>query len=899
MSMGQRFSLSQQINRKLQSILGRYIVATALLMFLVAVGVIGGFHRKQLEQFEALIVTKISSELTALIREADSLANSSVVWTGLTDSAGREIYLEPLLARINRNSAHRIDLLDYRGRDYILSQKAGPALRMSPTAIDKTIQTLAVQAEFHVTDQGRVLLLSLPIVAPFADGVLGIMLIHVNLDQELQSLRLPANLEVGYALLTVNAPPESSSWLTATADVPIRFNRFEIPLRIEVTQPVWGRLMLALAAVFVLLVSGYLLYRTVTAWSAKFAQSLTDRIERLVEVTSKAASQGDVHVEKDTVGDEISAMFDAVQSIVLRQRSINQKLLVSSRVFETAAEAILITDKDGCIADVNEALLRITGYRREEIMGQAAGMLYRQQEPGQDGSSIGEAMRIEGEWRGETYFLTREHTQIPVMMAVSSLSDEQHNNLGNVAIISDIREIKRVEERQRELIYQDQLTGLPNYRAFTEFIENKLQSDRQSGTVHRFALLFIDLDHLKFINDNYGHEQGDQVIVQFAHYLQDKLPHPHFLCRRSGDEFIAVLDIDERSQDLRARLEAALPLLTHQIRLTSESYGKASFSMGAAVYPEHANNVSDLLVLADSALLISKEKGRSCITWLDGAIIHDIQRRHLLETKLRTALQARGITPHYQPEVDMRTGRITGFEALARWHDAELGDISPSEFIPIAEEQGLIDQVTEVLLEKLIADLPSIRAVFPEAAVAFNASAGLLSDQKLARFLKSHLGSAHADFSGLILEVTETDLMHSVEEAISQLEAIIAMGVQIAIDDFGKEYSSLARLVHLPIRKLKIDQSFVDALNDEGNIKVVSSIMALTRTLALDVTAEGVEEEFQCNMLMAMGCWKGQGFLFARPMPLAELLVLPSHLSIQPADDGIAEDKKNPQVVEN
>jgi EAL domain-containing protein (putative c-di-GMP-specific phosphodiesterase class I) len=346
-------------------------------------------------------------------------------------------------------------------------------------------------------------------------------------------------------------------------------------------------------------------------------------------------------------------------------------------------------------------------------------------------------------------------------------------------------------------------------------------------------------------------------------------------------------------------VEAALPSLTHQVRLTPESHGKASFSMGAAVYPEHAANVGDLLVLADSALLISKESGRSCITWLDGGIIRDIQRRHVLESKLRTALQARGITPHYQPEVDMRTGRITGFEALARWHDAELGDISPSEFIPIAEEHGLIDQVTEVLLEKLIADLPSIRAVFPEAAVAFNASAGLLSDQKLARFLQSHLGSARSDFSGLILEVTETDLMHSIEGATLQLEAIIAMGVQIAIDDFGKEYSSLARLAHLPIRKLKIDQSFVDALNDEDNIKVVSSIMALTRTLALDVTAEGVEEEFQCNMLMAMGCWKGQGFLFARPMPLAELLVLPSHLSIQPADDGIAEDKKNPQVVEN
>lgn len=897
MSSEPRISLTEQINQKLQRILGRYIAATALVMFLLALGVIGVFHRTQLEQYETLTATKISAELTALVREADSLANSSVVWTGLTDSSGREIYLEPLLARINRNSAHSIDLLDYRGRDYILSKKAGPAPRMSSSAIEKTIETLAAQAELHATPQGKMLLLALPITAPFADGVLGIMMIRVNLDQELESLHLPANLDIRYALIQDQPQPELSSWMTEAMDVPIRFNQFKIPLRIAVTQPIWGQLMLALAAVLVLLVSGYLLFRTVTAWSAKFSQSLTDRIKRLVQVTSMAAAQGDVQVEKDTVGDEISAMFDAVQSIVLRQRSINQRLLVSSRVFETAAEAILITDPNGYVADVNEALLRITGYRREEIMGQAAGMLYRQYDSDQEGASIGEAVRVRGEWRGETHFLTREQTQIPVMMAVSCLVDEKNNNLGNVAIISDIREIKRVEERLRELIYQDQLTGLPNYRAFTEFIDNKLRSDQHQGVAHQFALLFIDLDHLKHINDNYGHEQGDQVIVQFAHYLQQKLPEPHFLCRRSGDEFIAVLDINERSQDLRARLEAALPSLSYRVRLVAESYGNASFSMGAAVYPEHANNVSDLLVLADSALLISKESGRSCITWLDTDIIRDIQRRHVLESKLRLALEVRGITPHYQPEVDMRSGRITGFEALARWHDAELGDISPAEFIPIAEEQGLIDQLTEVLLEKLIADLPTIRAAFPGATVAFNASAGLLSDQKLVKFLKSHLDSARSDFMGLILEVTETDLMHSVEDATLQLDAIIAMGVQIAIDDFGKEYSSLARLAHLPIRKLKIDQSFVDALSDEGNIKVVSSIMALTRTLALDVTAEGVEEVFQCNMLMTMGCWKAQGYLFARPMPLAQVLSLPSHLPMQHDAARAVVDKKNPQVA--
>jgi diguanylate cyclase (GGDEF)-like protein/PAS domain S-box-containing protein len=882
--MALRISLKEQIGRRLQTILGYYVVVSVLLVLTLALFSVAVFHGRQLEQYQALISTKLGTELVAQVREADSLAHSSVVWTGLTDSSGREAYLEPLLERINQNGARQIDLLDYRGRDYIISKHAEPGLKPSAAMLKRTIDSASLQSELQISPRGTRALFAVPVMAPFADGVLGIMLTYARLEEELQSLNLPSDLTVRYAWVNEgDAGPAQTSWLSRTVDLPLQLGHAQMTMRLTVSQSVWRWLPVVLSVLMLLLGCGYALFIALHTWAEKFSTSLTDRIERLVQVTSLAATQDEVHVETDDMGDEISTMFDAVQSIVMRQRSVNQQLRVSSRVFETAAEAILITDKQGHIADVNAALLRITGYQREELLGKPAGLLYRANDIRQQDGHIAQALREHGEWRGETFFVTRTQEQIPVMMAVSSLHNEADEHLGNVAIVSDIRDVKEVEARLRELIYHDQLTGLPNYLAFTEFIEEKLRQEGLTPQCRRFALLFIDLDYLKHINDTYGHEQGDQVIIQFAQYLQAHLPQPHFLCRRSGDEFIAVLDIDESSADLSQRLKAALPELVHRVRLAGDHCGMASFSVGAAAYPEHADNVKDLLVLADSALLYSKEAGRACVTWLNPQIIQSIQRRHLLEIKLKQALQRQDIVPHYQAEVDMRTGQVTGFEALARWSDPELGPISPAEFIPVAEEQGLIDAITEVLLNKLMADLPTLRVHFPGAKVAFNASPRLLANQRVFQLLRQHLDDAQTHHADLILEVTESDLMQSMEDASVQLEAIMGLGLQIAIDDFGTGYSSLSRLAYLPIHKLKIDRSFVVALGNEGNAKVVKAIMALAETLQLDVTAEGVETPFERDALLGMGCHRAQGYLFAKALPLSELLQMPN-----PCRSGVA-----------
>lgn len=875
-----RITLRQQITRKLTRLLGGYLLGVTGVIVLVAVVSISLFNRQQLEQYQALVSTKLSAELTALIREADSVGNSSVVWTGLTDSAGREAYLEPLLARINRNSVHRIDLLDYRGRDYILSQKAGRQARLSPQAIERTMEEGRLQAELAGQGQQHQLLFSLPIVAPFVDTPVGMLMVAVQLEPLLASLGLPPAMKVDFALQREQLPPIEWGWFGSSAVVPVTLGPHTVPLVIQLQQTLWDRLGVLALVVLLLLGSGYLFFTRVRVWADGFAKGLSRRLETLVQVTSRLASQGDAQVGHDTVGDEISSVFESVQGIVLRQRAINQQLLVSSRVFETAAEAILITDSHGRIADVNAALLRMTGYQREDILGQPAGLLYRMQDTVQDGPNIAEAVNVRGEWRGETWFMTRERQPIPVLLSVSALRDDQQQSLGNVAIFSDISAVKQAEAKLRELSYQDSLTGLPNYRAFTEFMENRLRQTPADGAVPRFALLFIDLDHLKHINDSYGHEQGDQVIVQIAQCLQTHLPEPHFVCRRSGDEFIAVLDIDDSPEGLAQRLRTSMTTVTHRIQLPGDQISHASFSVGAVVYPDHARTLKDLLVMADSALLFAKEAGRARVTWLTPELIGVIQRRHRIEAKLHAAVRDRLILPHYQPEVDMRDGRITGFEALARWEDADMGFISPAEFIPIAEDQGLIDEISAIMLEKILHDLPAIRARFADAAVAFNASPKLLTDHKIHRLLQSHLQPGQADHRGLVMEVTESHLVRSIEEANLQLESVIALGVQIAIDDFGKGYSSLARLSQMPIHKLKIDSAFVSALADSSDTKIVASILALARTLSLDVTAEGVETPVQRELLLGVGCHKAQGFLFARPMALAQVLALPLNVPL-------------------
>jgi diguanylate cyclase (GGDEF)-like protein/PAS domain S-box-containing protein len=869
--MGRLKSLKAQISHDVFRLFGAYVLGVTSISMLLAMYAIFFYQQEEFKHYKALISTRLSSEVSASFRQAKDLADSTEVWTGLTDSVGRGSYLMPLMEKANQNKHYKFDLLDYLGRFFIHSGNTPGLLLDMPDNIQKTIEDNQTHLEMVSMAQIDYLAVSVPIMANFTDSTIGVVLLHMDLDKIMASLNFPDDLKVNYSLSPFVDTASDLSKHSEAFTFEWRDGDKDYALHIQLQQGYLSAFLFVMTGLAVSLISGGLLFLGLRRWTRLFSERTTQRLDGLVQLASDTVQGRGDESFSDNTGDEIAKVSNALQSMLRNQRRATQKQAIFSRVFETAAEAILITNKQGLVVDVNAALTDMTGYTKEELINQPAGRLYIKDAKGVDLPIIAESVRKHGAWRGETYFLSKQHAQLPVLLSVSTLLDAQGKSQGHVSVFADIRAIREAEKKLQDLLNEDQLTGLPNYRAFQEYIQQK-------GADAQFAILFIDLDNFKNINDTFGHDQGDEVIRQIAKHLQETLPKGNFLCRRSGDEFIAVLDIDEPIVDFQAKLKLVFKPAVFTVSHMGTVQVSSTFSAGAALFPAHSPSIKELLIYADTALLSAKESGRNQIQWLNAQMMAASLRKTKVDSKLAVAIREGRIFPHYQPEVDLLTGKIIGFEALARWHDEELGMVSPAEFIPLAEQSGAIDPLTERLFTQVVQDSHAIRAHFPNATIALNSSPQLLAGKRLLTML-SHLASELDNgLEGFVLEITETDFALSAQELASQLQSIMGLGVRIAIDDFGKSYSSLFRLASMPIQKLKIDMSFTAGMEREENIKIISGILALAQSLHLEVTAEGVETRFQQDTLIRLGCQQAQGYLFAKPMKLQDLLALPTHL---------------------
>jgi diguanylate cyclase (GGDEF)-like protein/PAS domain S-box-containing protein len=864
-------SFKAQISHDVFRLFGAYILGVTSLSMILAIYGIFFYQQEEFKHFKALIATRLSSEVSASFRQANDLADSPQVWTGLTDSAGRGAYLLPLLEKANQNKHYKFELLDYLGRFFIQSGNSAGLLLDMPANVQKTIDDSQPHVEMVSIEQTDYLAVSVPIMANFTDSAIGVVLLHLDLGKIMASLNFPDDLKVNYSLTPFVDSASEMSKHSEAFTFEWRDAGKDYALHIQLQQGYFSAFLFVMTGLAVSMVSGGLLFLGLRRWTRLFSERTTQRLDGLVQLASDTVEGRGEGSYIDQTGDEISKVSNALQSLLQKQRLATQKQAIFSRVFETAAEAILITNKQGLVVDVNAALTDMTGYTKEELVNQPAGRLYIKDDKGIDLPIIAESVRKHGAWRGETYFLSKQHAQLPVLLSVSTLLDDQGKSQGHVSVFADIRAIREAEIRLQVLLNEDQLTGLPNYRAFQAYIQQK-EANAQ------FAILFIDLDNFKNINDTFGHDQGDEVIRQIAQHLQATLPQGNFLCRRSGDEFIAVLDIDEPIADFQAKLKLIFKPAVFTVNHMGTVQVTSTFSAGAALFPDHSPSIKELLIYADTALLSAKESGRNQIQWLTAQMMAASLRKTKIDSKLAVAIREGRIFPHYQPEVDLLTGKIIGFEALARWHDEELGMVSPAEFIPLAEQSGAIDALTEHLFTQVVHDSQAIRAHFPNATIALNSSPQLLCGKRLLTIL-SHLASELDNgLDGFVLEITETDFALSAQELASQLQSIMGLGVRIAIDDFGKSYSSLFRLASMPIQKLKIDMSFTAGMEREENIKIISGILALAQSLRLEVTAEGVETRFQQDTLIRLGCQQAQGYLFSKPLKLQDLLALPTHL---------------------
>lgn len=432
------------------------------------------------------------------------------------------------------------------------------------------------------------------------------------------------------------------------------------------------------------------------------------------------------------------------------------------------------------------------------------------------------------------------------------------------------------QDRLRKLAYEDALTGLPTFSRFLESLESRLIA--QEAHAYPLMLLFMDIDKLKHINDIYGYAVGDLVVQHTANTLKEFLPEPRVVSRRTGDEFIAWVEMDI------VQLESIIESIT---RFDIEHQGvriPISLTVGAASYPQDAQSLNDLIFCAEYALRQAKQRARQSFVIFDKELGQRLIRTKQIEERISAALHECAIVPFYQPEVDMVTGEITGVEALARWHDPILGWIAPDEFLPIVEHLRLSSALTACVLSGILEDIAKIRAYFPGAKIAFNASPQDFHGNQLIQIIESYV-STHGPqgLAGLELELTEQDIVDLDVDLLGKLGKLIDMGIRIAIDDFGTRYSSLSRLTALPLHRLKIDYSFVANVTHEKGEEVVRLIISLAKALNLDITAEGVETIQQRDLLIQFGCVHAQGWLYKKALPLSDLIQLPKRLDAQEA----------------
>jgi len=437
----------------------------------------------------------------------------------------------------------------------------------------------------------------------------------------------------------------------------------------------------------------------------------------------------------------------------------------------------------------------------------------------------------------------------------------------------DITPRKQAEERIQYLATHDSLTGLPNRVMFAELLSHVLASARRNR--RKFAVLFIDLDRFKFINDSLGHEAGDALLCEVARRLKDSLRASDIVARMGGDEFVMLLQDLGNSEQAGGIARKLLSAVIKPIELNGQEC-RVTASIGISVFPDDAPDETSLMTHADLAMYHAKEEGKNNFQFYDGRLETMSLERLALETRLRRAIERNELSLHYQAKLDLRDNTIAGVEALLRWNSPELGAVSPAQFIPLAEETGLILAIGKWVLRSACEQCVQWQnAGLPPVRVSVNLSPRQLNDPELVAAVRTVLADTGLKPDLLELEVTESSVMHNVERALEVLGALKDMGVRLAIDDFGTGYSSLAQLKRFPIDTLKVDRSFIRELPSDSEDKAIAeAIIAMGKTLSLTVVAEGVETREQQEFLRERACDQMQGFFFSKPVPAADFAEL-------------------------
>jgi diguanylate cyclase (GGDEF)-like protein/PAS domain S-box-containing protein len=748
-----------------------------------------------------------------------------------------------LQARANAVAKHAADAAAEAMRP---SESAGLERRMQPFTDDRTLASLTVR-----NNAGDVLYQWHREQTPSSESlqIQGIQPIRTMVES-IPGVTTPKTMGEARVVLTQTAPVSRAS------------------LRERMKSAGRGDLQMALLIAGGLGLLGSLL----GAWLGwRAGRKLEQPIVQLIRSADRIG-QGDYTrpldvARKDELG-ELQLALERMRA-KLRQTTINKNYMGS--VLNSMTDAVFVTSPDGVIRTANTAACKLLGYGEEEILGRNISSVLDERER-QDFDLLQAAQETR-----ETVVRTRNAQTIPVSLTGSQIASDDPQFQGNIFVARNITDRKRAERRIRYLARYDALTKVPNRMQFHHLLQQAIARGLRSG--QSVALLYLDMDRFKEVNDTFGHGSGDRVLEVLAERLTRALPKDTIIGRLAGDEFALFVDglpsesdnrgpIAHLARSILSDVCRAFQLNQHEVFLTA--------SIGIAFCPRDAENVIDLIRNADAAMYYSKQNGGNTFAFYSPEMNAAAVERLMLKSKLRRALERDEFVIRYQPKVDLHTGRIIGAEALLRWRLPGHGDIPPAQFIPLAEETNLILDIGEWVLNRVCLDYRHMQGeVGDPGRISLNLSLKQLRQASFILRCRSVFRRHGVSPTSFELEITETTLMADAKRTVRLLDELYAMGLHLSIDDFGTGYSSLSALQQFPIGTLKIDQSFVrDVSEDAGDATIVRTIIDMGRSLGMDVVAEGVESQRHLEFLRRHHCHYAQGKLFGEPCTSEELLAL-------------------------
>ncbi|MFC4524208.1 EAL domain-containing protein [Cupriavidus pinatubonensis] len=562
----------------------------------------------------------------------------------------------------------------------------------------------------------------------------------------------------------------------------------------------------------------------------------------------------------------VGLLYYSLRRAMVERRRHLEEMRLAALVYSSSSEAMMVTSVDGTIIDANPAFAAATGYTVEEIKGRsgysisgagnAAGLVERLR------ANLG----AKGRWSGEFSIRRKDGSEFPAYLTVDTYLAHQYGEHRRVALIHDMTEKRQAEEVIRHQANFDALTDLPNRRLFFERLEQEI--GRSRGTQDVLALLFIDLDRFKEVNDTLGHDQGDLLLLEAARRIAASVRASDTVARLAGDEFTVILPAVGDAGVAGGIAEAILQQIAAPYRLAGELV-VVSASIGVATYPKDADNAEALLVYADHAMFAAKEEGRNRWKIFTQALLQAERERLRITQDLRTALASEQFALHYQPIVDLRTGKVCKAEALIRWNHPVRGPIHPVDFIAVAEESGLIIDIGRWVLTEALHQLVRWHVLLgKDFQISVNKSPmEFCAPASGPESWSSMIERRNVPVGSLVIEITENSLMEQNADVMDQLSRFQAAGIEIALDDFGTGYSSLSYLRRLDIDYIKIDRSFIRSLTrGPDDVALCRAIINMAHALRIRVIAEGVETESQRDILLAAGCDYGQGHFFCPPV---------------------------------